>query len=142
MSQAGQPRLERRLLQVPGEAEAALHRLHAKLVDAPTGARRPSGQVQAALEAARMVTGHLRAWGLPGAQVVVDPLLRPHADYYSGTVFQARSQSPTLHKATKHPNAGNRRQRTMTDMAHLDLPALLLFVRIAFGLAESSTHAW
>ncbi|KAK9906778.1 hypothetical protein WJX75_007809 [Coccomyxa subellipsoidea] len=76
------------LLQVPGEAEAALHRLHAKLVDAPTGARRPSGQVQAALEAVRLVTAHLRAWGLPGAQVVVDPLLRPHADYYSGVVFQ------------------------------------------------------
>ena len=76
--------------QVPGEAEAALHRLQAKLVDAPTGARRPSVQVQAALEAVRLVTAHLRAWGLPGAQVVVDPLLRPHADYYSGVVFQVR----------------------------------------------------
>lgn len=74
--------------QVPGEAEGALHRLQAKLLDAPTGARRPSGQVQAALEAVRIVIGHLRAWGLPGAQVAVDPLLRPHAEYYSGVAFQ------------------------------------------------------
>lgn len=55
-------------VQVPGEAEAALHRLQAKL-DAPTGARRPSGSVFAAIEAVRTVTGHLRSWGLPGAQV-------------------------------------------------------------------------
>ncbi|CAL8462314.1 g1847 [Coccomyxa elongata] len=82
------------LLQVPGEAEAALHRLQAKLVDAPTGARRPSVQVQAALEAVRLVTAHLHAWGLPGAQVVVDPLLRPHADYYSGIVFQVHLVQP------------------------------------------------
>ena len=54
--------------QVPGEADAALHRLQAKL-DAPSGARRPSAAVVAALEAVRTVTGHLRAWGLPGAQV-------------------------------------------------------------------------
>ena len=53
---------------MPGEAEAALHRLHAKL-DAPSGARRPSGAVLAALEDVRTVTAHLRAWGLPGAQV-------------------------------------------------------------------------
>lgn len=51
-------------------------------------ARGSSVQVQAALEAVRLVTAHLHAWGLPGAQVVLDPLLRPHADYYSGVVFQ------------------------------------------------------
>jgi hypothetical protein len=54
-------------VQVPGEAEAALHRLQAKL-DAPSGARRPSSAVFAALEDVGTVTAHLRAWGLPGAQ--------------------------------------------------------------------------
>jgi histidyl-tRNA synthetase len=77
--------------QVPGEAEGALHRLQAKLLDTPSGAQRPSAQVQAALEAVRTIIGHLRAWGLPGAQVALDPLLRPHCDYYSGVVFQARA---------------------------------------------------
>ena len=64
-------------VQVPGEAEAALHRLQAKL-DAPSGARRPSGAVFAALEDVRTVTAHLRAWGLPGAQVTPPGCLTVH----------------------------------------------------------------
>lgn len=35
--------------QVPGDAEAALHRLQTKLLDVPAGARRPSREVRCIL---------------------------------------------------------------------------------------------
>lgn len=43
------------------------------------------------LHACRALTtlaGHLRAWGLAGVQLTVDPLLRPHAECFSGIAYQ------------------------------------------------------
>lgn len=46
--------------------------------------------MQGAIESLKIVTGHLAAWGLPKyVHVTVEPLLRPHADYFSGAAFQA-----------------------------------------------------
>ena len=51
-------------------------------------------QVQGAIEALKIVTGHLAAWSLPKyVHVTVEPFLRPHADYYSGAAFQVCTQS-------------------------------------------------
>jgi len=36
------------------------------------------------------VLSHLSTWGLPAAGLVLDPLLPPHADYYSGILLQVR----------------------------------------------------
>ncbi|CAK0752569.1 hypothetical protein CVIRNUC_002156 [Coccomyxa viridis] len=83
------------LLQVPGDAEAALHRLQTKLLDVPAGAKRASREVQGAIESLKIVTGHLAAWNLPKyVHVTVEPFLRPHADYYSGAAFQVNVVHP------------------------------------------------
>ena len=31
---------------------------------------------------------HLHKWGIPAKQILLDPLLRPHADYMTGCLFQ------------------------------------------------------
>ncbi len=47
--------------------------------------------MQGAIESLKIVTGHLAAWSLPKyVHVTVEPFLRPHAEYFSGAVFQAR----------------------------------------------------
>jgi hypothetical protein len=48
----------------------------------------PAGLVGAALEEMGLLGGHLGAWGVGPGRVLLDPLLRPHADYYSGALFQ------------------------------------------------------
>lgn len=47
-----------------------------------------------ACRALATLAGHLRAWGLPGAQLAVDPLLRPHADYFTGVSYQIHLVAP------------------------------------------------
>ncbi|KAG2496142.1 hypothetical protein HYH03_005744 [Edaphochlamys debaryana] len=44
--------------------------------------------VVAALEELAVVMGLLELWGFPGSQVVLDPLMSPAAEYYSGVIFQ------------------------------------------------------
>ncbi len=31
---------------------------------------------------------HLHRWGVPAKQILLDPLMRPHADYMTGCLFQ------------------------------------------------------
>lgn len=80
-------------MQVPGEAEAALHRLRAKLATDRTPLPR-QGALNAALEATALLMGHLGAWGVPSSRVMLEPLLRPHADYFSGVLFQVHLVHP------------------------------------------------
>lgn len=40
------------------------------------------------LQELRCLLGHLHAWGIPASAVTVDPLMAPHAEYYSGAMFQ------------------------------------------------------
>ncbi|KAK9831407.1 hypothetical protein WJX81_002476 [Elliptochloris bilobata] len=79
--------------QVPGETEAAMHRLRSKL-DSGAGPRGLPPAITAALEALATLAGHLRAWGLAGAQLAIDPLLRPHAECFSGIVYQIHLVAP------------------------------------------------
>jgi hypothetical protein len=44
--------------------------------------------VGAALEEVGLLGGHLAAWGVGPGRLMLDPLLRPHADYYRGALFQ------------------------------------------------------
>ena len=74
-------------MQVPGEAEAALHRLQAKLATARSPLPRQAA-LATALEGMGLLMSHLSAWGVPSSKVMLEPLLRPHADYYSGVLFQ------------------------------------------------------
>lgn len=74
-------------MQVPGEAEAALHRLQAKLATTRTPLPRQAA-LAAAMEAMALLLQHLGAWGVPASRVMLEPLMRPHADYYAGTIFQ------------------------------------------------------
>lgn len=46
------------------------------------------GQGLHACRALTTLAGHLRAWGLAGVQLTVDPLLRPHAECFSGIAYQ------------------------------------------------------
>ena len=42
------------------------------------------------------VLSHLSTWGLSASglcRLVLDPLLPPHADYYTGILLQVRSQA-------------------------------------------------
>lgn len=45
----------------------------------------------ACLDELQALLPHLEAWGLPSAQLVVDPLVPPHAEYFSGPLFQFHS---------------------------------------------------
>lgn len=74
-------------LQVPGEADAALHRLQAKLATARSHLPRQSS-LPAIMDSMRLLLGHLSAWQIPPAKIVLEPLLRPHAEYFSGVLFQ------------------------------------------------------
>ena len=47
-----------------------------------------SGQGLHACRALTTLAGHLRAWGLAGMQLTVDPLLRPHAECFYGIAYQ------------------------------------------------------
>ncbi|KXZ55244.1 hypothetical protein GPECTOR_3g384 [Gonium pectorale] len=48
-----------------------------------------SGALAAALEEVAVVVQMLEMWGLPAGAVVLDPLMSPAAEYYSGVIFQA-----------------------------------------------------
>jgi histidyl-tRNA synthetase len=83
------------VLQAAGEAGAALHRLRTLLAHAAAGraARsgpRPHGPAAAlaCLDELAALLAHLAAWGLPPACLLVDPLLAPHSDAFSGLLFQ------------------------------------------------------
>eukprot|EP00951_Prasinocladus_malaysianus_P016122 scaffold125104_cov25-Prasinocladus_malaysianus.AAC.1 len=47
-----------------------------------------AGPEPVCLQELRRMVGHLQAWGIPLEAIAVDPLLAPHADYYSGVIFQ------------------------------------------------------
>ncbi|KAK9811583.1 hypothetical protein WJX72_006503 [[Myrmecia] bisecta] len=79
------------VLAIPGVADAALHRLRAKL---EAGGRGLPPAIAACLEELQMLVSHLRTWGLSSGTLVVDPLLRPHTDYFSGVVFQVHLLQP------------------------------------------------
>ncbi|GFR39626.1 hypothetical protein Agub_g90, partial [Astrephomene gubernaculifera] len=46
------------------------------------------GALAAALEEVAVVAQLLDVWGVPASQVVLDPLMSPAAEYYSGVIFQ------------------------------------------------------
>ena len=35
-----------------------------------------------------MLTSYLHAWGIPHNDIILEPLLRPHNQHYSGALFQ------------------------------------------------------
>jgi translation initiation factor 2-alpha kinase 4 len=90
-------RLKQLSLQSSGEAQATLHRLSTTLPQTHTtsvsrssksfgsggGAAVPLwlSEIQAALPL-------LTVWGIPSHRLVIDPLLPPQADYYSGLLFE------------------------------------------------------
>ena len=37
----------------------------------------------------QVLLGHLSVWGVTARNILLDPLLLPHADYFSGLTFQA-----------------------------------------------------
>jgi len=40
------------------------------------------------------LVGHLAAWGVAASALVVDPLLPPHADYFTGALWQLHLLQP------------------------------------------------
>jgi translation initiation factor 2-alpha kinase 4 len=84
------------VLQAAGEAEAALFRLRTLLAHVVTGrhgghrpgARPSSGAALACLDELQQLLQYLQAWGLSQGTLVVDPLLAPHSDAFSGVLFQ------------------------------------------------------
>jgi translation initiation factor 2-alpha kinase 4 len=73
-------RAKQLLLQAAGEAQAALVRLAAAPPPGPAAA--------AAVEELRALLPLLGAWGVPAGRTALDPLLPPHADYFSGAVWE------------------------------------------------------
>jgi len=62
---------------------------------APAGpAPAPQRGQRRARRALAALAGHLRAWGLAGAQLAVDPLLRAHADGFSDVAYQVHLVTP------------------------------------------------
>jgi serine/threonine protein kinase/histidyl-tRNA synthetase len=75
-------RLKQLVLQSSGETVAALHRLSTSL---PQGS---SGAIPLWRSEIQAVLPLLTAWGIPASRLVIDPLLPPQADYYSGLLFE------------------------------------------------------
>jgi hypothetical protein len=46
------------------------------------------------LQELRIFLEHLQAWGLPLLSLAIDPLMAPHADYFSGIIFQLHVSFP------------------------------------------------
>ena len=36
----------------------------------------------------KVLTSYLHAWGIPNNDIILEPLLRPHNQHYSGALFQ------------------------------------------------------
>ena len=36
----------------------------------------------------QVLVGHLHRWGIPASRVLLDPLMRPHVEYMTSTLFQ------------------------------------------------------
>ena len=87
------------LPQVPGEAEAALHRLQAKLATA-RGPLPRQAALTAAIEGIALLMGHLGAWGVPSARVMLEPMMRPPAEFYSGVLCEVHLVHPETKACT------------------------------------------
>lgn len=94
------------LLQAAGEPEAALFRLRALLAPGgaapavPAGATRRLGALPsplACLDELASLLPYLADWGVPGQQqlLLIDPLVAPPADYFSGLLFQLHLVQPS-----------------------------------------------
>lgn len=89
-------RLKQLSLQSAGEAQATLHRLSTTLPQTHTTSLSRSSKVSGAgggaiplwLSEIQAALPLLTAWGVPFARLVIDPLLPPQADYYSGLLFE------------------------------------------------------
>ena len=105
-------RLRESLVQIPGEAEASIMRLRRKLESPGANGRRVSPTAVAAIDALAATVTHMQEWDLKPSQVaahtllhagccvpdmhhifcafqiVLDPLLWPHADYLTGSLIQ------------------------------------------------------
>ena len=122
LDEAAVSRCKALVLQAPGEAAAALHRLRASAGIGGRAAFVPptaclddlqvvhsarctiSSAVRGSsyydvIKARRLMTGvvkevqvllkHLATWGVTAWNIILDPLLLPHAEYFSGLTFQA-----------------------------------------------------
>ncbi|PSC69649.1 putative serine threonine-kinase GCN2 isoform B [Micractinium conductrix] len=87
------------VLQAAGEAESALFRLRTMLAHATPGrhgsghraaggGRPSSAAALACLDELQQLLQYLQAWGVPQGALLVDPLLAPHSDAFSGSLFQ------------------------------------------------------
>jgi len=89
-------RLKQLLLQLSGEAQATLHRLSTTLLQTHTTSVSRSSTTSASgssaipfwLSEIQAVLPLVTAWGLPAHRLVIDPVLPPQADYYSGLLFE------------------------------------------------------
>ena len=91
-------------MQAAGEAESALFRLRTLLAHTVAGRHGSSGggggghragarpasatAALACLDELQQLVQYLQAWGVPQAALLVDPLLAPHSDAFSGALFQ------------------------------------------------------
>ncbi|KAL0052345.1 hypothetical protein WJX82_000639 [Trebouxia sp. C0006] len=74
------------VVQIPCEAEAGLHKLRTKLEGSTVrGLAQPLDQ---ALDDLQTLISYLHAWGIANNDVILEPLLRPHNQHYSGAIFQ------------------------------------------------------
>ena len=81
-------RIKQLLLQAAGEAQAALHRLSTTLPQATSGSSRSGASGSVWLSDVQTALPLLTAWGVPAGRTIVDPLLPPLADYFTGLIFE------------------------------------------------------
>lgn len=93
-------RVKQLLLQAAGEAQAALHRLSTTLPQATTGSSRGSASGPVWLSDIQTALPLLTAWGVPPGKTIVDPLLPPLADYYTGLTFEVHIVHETTGSST------------------------------------------
>lgn len=87
LAQESVRRCRQLLLQVPGEGESAVLRLQGMVSTSQQRAPPFLDELQLLLEC-------MRAWGVPSAQLVLEPLLPLVQDHFSGVFFQVYCCSP------------------------------------------------